>query len=836
MVRMSTLLRDLRFAVRSLTRTPLFSSVAVISLALGFGVTTSIYSIFDQVLLRLLPVKDPEQLVAIVTLGGHTGNNRGRNSLSYPMYKDYRDRNQVFSGVLCRRGGEINLNINGFTERVASELVSGNYFEVLGVRPAIGRVFSSDDETAPGANPIAVLNYDFWRTRFKADPDVVGKVVNINGFPMTIVGVAAAGFNGVSGGYRPAIHIPVTMKRQVTPSWDSLDDRRTRWVQVLARLKDGVSITQAEASIRPIHNQIIHAEVREAAFASVSNYAKEQFLRSYAVVLPAGQGSDSAMRRHMETPMQAMMCLAGLVLLIACANVSTLLVARASGRQKEMSLRLALGAGRPRIVSQLLIESSILAAAGAVLGLFASRWTTQWLLVFAPDEQARLAISPQIDARILGFTVAISLASAFIFGLLPALHLAKTDLAVTLKEQSLAAGAGHGGRLRKTLVVVQVAMSFVLLAGAGLFVRSLQNLRLTDPGFETTNLVRFKLDPMLSGYDTPRAKQFYRQLQTRLESLPGVGSVALATVPILDRSTWDRTVTIEGYRAKDGEDMNPNFNSVSPGYFKTLGVAMVAGREFDARDADGAPRAGIVNETFAKRYFGDRSPLGYRFGLGGGRDVKLDIEIVGVVKDVKYEELGEQMLRQILVASDQQDSSSAMTVYVRSELPSAQLFEMLRREVAQMDPGIPLFDMNMMEDQLDVSLSIERFVAFLSSVFGLLATSLALIGLYGVSAFTVARRAKEIGIRMALGSDRQRVIKMILREVALLAAGGICIGLPLALWSGKFLQSQLHGVQARDPWTMAAVALGLTAVSILAGLGPALRASRTDPMNVLRFE
>jgi ABC-type dipeptide/oligopeptide/nickel transport system ATPase component len=322
----------------------------------------------------------------------------------------------------------------------------------------------------------------------------------------------------------------------------------------------------------------------------------------------------------------------------------------------------------------------------------------------------------------------------------------------------------------------------------------------------------------------------------RLESIPGISSVGLAVVPILDRSNWDSTVTVEGYRAKDGEDMNPHYNSVSPGYFKTLGIAMVAGREFDERDAEGGPRAGIVNQTFARRYFGDRNPVGYHFGFGAGANVKLDIQIVGVAKDVKYEELGEEMLRQVFVVSDQQDWSSSMTVYVRSGLPAAQLFQLLRREVAQMDASIPLFDMNTMEDQLDIALSIQRFVAFLSTVFGFLATALAVIGLYGLSSFNVARRAKEIGIRMALGSDRRRVLRMVLREVAVLAALGVCIALPLAFWLGKFLQSQLFGVQARDPSTMAASALGLGLVSILAGLGPALRASRTDPMNVLRFE
>lgn len=833
---MPDFLRDLRFAVRSLSRAPLFTTVAVLSLALGIGANTSIFSIFDQVLLRLLPVKDPESLVLIATKGAHPGSNRGRNSLSYPMYKDYRDRNEVFSGVLCRRGEEVNLSIEGSTERVGAELVSGNYFEVLGVLPAEGRVFSTSDETSVGSNPVVVLNHDYWRTRHKADPSIVGKVVRINNYPMTVVGVAAPGFNGVTLGFRPSVHIPVTMKRQVTPSWDDFDNRRTRWVQVLARLKPGITMERAEASIRPIHKQIIQGEAQEAEFVvNVPKYMRDQFLSSYAVVLPGGQG-DSAMRRHMETPMRVMMGLVGLVLLISCANVSNLLVARATGRQKEISVRLAIGAGRAKIVGQLLVESMLLSLAGGAVGLLVARWTTHYLLRFAPDEQARLAISPEIDPRVLGFTIILSLAAAFIFGLIPALQVSRTDLAKTLKEQSGAAGAGHGGRLRRALVVAQVALSFMLLAGAGLFVQSLQKLKVTDPGFQASNLIRFRLDPTLSGYDVMQTKQFYRQMRARLSAIPGVTGVGLAVVPILDRADWSSTVTVEGYRSKDGEDMNPHFNSISPGYFKTMGIHVVAGREFDERDGAGAPRKGIVNERFAKLYFAGRSPLGFHFGIGGGANAKPDIEIVGVVRDVKYESLSEDPYRQIFVANDQDEWSSSITTYVRTALPSSQMFPLIRREMAQMDPNIPLFDMITMEDQLDISLSIERFIAFLSSVFGFLATALAIIGLYGVTSFNVTRRAKEIGIRMALGSDRRRVVLMVLKEVLTLSFIGIVIALPLTLWLGKFLQSQLYGVQARDPMTMLAATVGLTAISVLAGLGPALRASRTDPMNVLRFE
>lgn len=832
---MPSIIGDARYGLRSLSKSPVFTAVAVLSLALGIGANTAIFSLIDQVLLRLLPVKDPESLVMIATRGAHWGNNRGANMLSYPMYKDYRDKNEVFTGVLCRSGVTVNMSYDGPAERVEGELVSGNYFQVLGMDAALGRTFSKDDEANPGANAVVVLNHDYWRTRFGGDPGVLGKTIRVNNHPMTVVGVAAPGFEGLTLGFRPRLHIPVTMKREVTPSWYHLENRRSRWVHVFARLKPGVKIQQAEASIRTLHKQIIHQEVQEAPFSRATEYVRQQFLRSYAVVLPGGQGY-SNMRRTMEVPLQVLLALVGIVLLIACANVSNLLVARAAGRRKEIAVRLALGAGRFRVVRQLLVESLLLALAGGALGLGIAYWTNRALLLLAPTEQARMAISVAPDLRTLAFSLLVSFVAALLFGLLPALQVTGTDLASAMKEQAGSVAGGHGTRLRKSLVVVQVTLSLLLLIGSGLFIQSLHKLRMVNPGFRPTNLVRLKLDPTLSGYSQERTKEFYQQLHQRLLGLPGVESAGLALVPILEGNEWDSTVTVEGYRARDGESLNPHFNSVSPSYLRTLGIALRAGRDFDERERQGAPRTVIVNETFAKRYFQDRSPLGYHIAFGAGPQVKPDMEIIGVVADTKYENLRDEVPRQVFVAYPQMEFASEMTVYVRTALPSEKMFAAIRAEVRALDPSIPLFDMNTMENQLDRSLALERLVTFFSSAFGLLATLLAVMGLYGVTAYSVARRSREIGLRMALGAEAAAVVRMVLREVLILAGVGIAIALPLAWWLTRLVRSQLYGIEPRDPRTIAFSALALLAVAVLAGALPALKASRLDPVKVLRYE
>jgi predicted permease len=832
---LSGIVHDLRFALRSFSKSPLLVGVATVSLALGIGANTAIFTLFDQVLLRLLPVEDPASLVIVATRGSYTGSNHGRNALSYPMYKDYRERNQVFDGILCRRGVDVNLGFGSGTERVEAELVSGNYFEVLGVQPALGRVFSMDDERAPGADAVVVLNYDYWRQRFSSDESMIGEAIRVNGYPMTVVGVAAPGFQGVSLGFRPKLHIPVTMKREVTPSWDDLDNRRSRWLQVLARLKDGVSLEQAEASLQTLYKQIITMEVEEPYFANVSTYHKERFLNnSHAVVLPGGQG-DSGMRRTLETPLKVLMGFVGLVLFITCANVSNLLVAKATNRRNEIALRLAIGAGRRHILRQLFVESFLLALIGGLFALLVGYLTSRGLIFLAPSEEMRQALSATPDVRILGFNLMVTVVAAIGFGLVPALQALRTDLVSTIKQQSAASSAGYGSRARKTLVVVQVFVALLLIVGSGLFVQSLKKLNEVDPGFHATNLVRFKIDPMLSGYDTARTKELYARIQERLQALVGIESVGLAVMAIMEGDEWDSSITIEGYRAADDENMNPHFNSVSSSYFETLGMRIVEGRDFDSRDIEGAKRVVIVNETFAARYFGGDSPLGYHIAFGRGPNIVPNMEIVGVVEDAMYENLRDEVPRQVFVHHPQVRATD-MTVYVRSSLPSEAIPAMIRREVKSLDATMPIFDMNTMEDQLDRSLAMERLVAFLASAFGILAAVLAFVGLYGVTAFGVSRRTAEIGLRIALGARGSSIIRMVLKEVLILTGIGIAIAVPSALWMGKLIESQLFGVPSRDPFTMVVAAFFLFSVTVLAGAVPALRASRLSPSSVLRYE
>jgi predicted permease len=829
------LARDVNFAFRSLAKAPLLTGVAILSLALGIGANTALFTLFDQVLLRLLPVRDPRSLVMVATRGSHSGSNRGANAISYPMYKDYRERNEVFEGILCRRGEVVNIGFRGVTERAEAELVSGNYFEVLGVPPAAGRLFTLEDERAPGAEPLVVLGHDYWRNRFAADPKILGQALLVNGYPMTVVGVAAAGFGGISLGSRPGVYVPVTMKKQVTPSWDDLENRRSRWVQSFARLKPGVTREAAEASMQTLYTQIIRQEVEDPYFANVDEYWKEQFLKSNAVVLPGGQGY-SNLRRTLETPLRVLMILVSMVLLITCANVSNLMVAKASARRKEIAMRLALGAGRARILKQLLVESFVLALAGGVLGLAMAYWLSHVLIALAPTEEARLALSPTPDARILSFTLLVSAVAALGFGLLPALQAARTDLLSTMKGQSGTSAAGYGARLRKSLVVVQVFVALLLLLGSALFVQSLANLHGVDPGFRATNLVRFKLDPMLSGYDVARTKEFYQRLRGQLSRLPGVESVGLAVVAIMEGNEWDSTITVEGYRDAEGENMNPHFNSISDGYFETLGLAIRSGRDFDERDVMGAVETVVVNETFARKYFKDGNPVGYHLAFGDGPNVVPDLEIVGVVEDAKYENLRDEVPRQVFVNHMQAEWASEMTAYVRTSLPSETTFAAIREEVRELDATMPLFDMNTMEDQLDRSLAVEKLVAFLSSAFGLLATLLAFVGLYGVTAFGVTRRAPEIGLRMALGARGDMVVSMVLKEVLILTGIGVAVAMPAAWWLAALVESQLFGVAPRDPVTIALATLGLLSVAIAAGAVPALRASRVNPTSVLRYE
>jgi len=833
---MTLVFKDIRFAVRGLLRSPLFSIVAILSLALGIGANTAIFTLIDQILLRKLPVRAPDELVMLYQQGAHNGSNMGLRMHSYPIYQEFQQRAEPLAEVISRRLIEASVSVDNQTERLDAEMVSGNFFSMLGVRPAVGRLFSSeeDDRTFMG-HPVAVLSYDYWVRRFARDPSVVGKKILVNSYPMTIVGVSAAGFAGIDPARSPQMRVPIQMKPVMSPAWGwvHMDDPRTRWVQVFARLKPGWTVKSAEAPLQALFMQIRANEMTLPGARDWSPYAREQFMKGRLRVESAAMGY-SGLRNEFSTALLVLMSMVGLVLLIACANVANLLIARGFMRQKEIAVRLSLGASRGQLVRQMLVESLVLSCVGGLFGVAIAVALTQGLLAFVPSDGQPIMIHAVPDTRILAFTLGLTFVTGVVFGLVPALRASRPDPWTTLKD-TVGAIAGSGGSLflRKGLVAAQVALSFLLLFGAGLFVRSLQNLKTADTGVSLDNLVTFQLSPALSGYETPRAMVFFEQLLDNLRALPGVKSASLAAVPILSGDEWDNSMSVEGHQAKDGENMQAFMNALSTGYFTTMGIPMLEGRDFNRTDAHDDATTAIVNRRFAEHFFPGTSAIGKHIGNGTGPKAKLNIEIVGVVANALYEGPREGIRRQVYLPNW---GKGGVTYYVRTTESSSAAFGAIRSQVRKLDASMPVYQMKTLEGQLDETLRSDRLIALLAAGFGLLATVLASVGLYGVMAFVVARRRKELGIRLALGADPGGVIWLVMREVLLLLAIGLAIGIPSAMALGSFVASQLYGIQARDPFTATATLMLLTLVSAAAGLIPAHRASRIDPVLALRYE
>ncbi len=835
---MPGLLSDIRFASRNLRRTPLFTAVAVGSLALGIGANTAIFTLVDQLLLRLLPVRDPHQLVLISSTGPHMGNNRGSQASSYPMYEDFQKQASAFSYVFCRFGTPVSLSFNGRTERVNGELVSGNFFQALGVKAAIGRVFTPawDDRVYKGHASV-VLSYAYWTSRFASDPGVVGQKIVVNDYPMTIVGVSAAGFQGLDPATSPQIRIPVQMKALMTPGWDEIGNRRSQWIQTFARMKPGYTAQSAQASLQPLFHRILEDELARPEMKDTSPYSRAQFLNRKVKVASAESGY-SELRRSSSTALIALMCMVALVLVIACFNVANLLIARGVARQREVAVRLAIGASRAQLLSQLLVESLLLAAAGAAAGLFLAVAMVRALLSYLPNDSSPLTLTATPDLRILGFNAAVALVAGLLFGLAPALQSMRLNLWTTLKDAAAGAG-GTGGspRLRQGLVAAQVAFSFLLLVGAGLFVKTLENLKGAHTGFRgLDNLVTFQTDPALNGYTQARLEAFDMRALDEIRAIPGVQSASFAVVPVLGGNEWDSTMSVEGHQAKDGEDQQAFMNAVSPGYWNTMGVPLLAGRDFDRRDAGKKMNVAIVNRRFATHFFGNASPIGRHIGFGGGPKAKLDIEIVGVAEDTLYEGPRDGVHRQAFVPFLQADFPGSAVFYVRTTMDSSAMSAELRRKIAALDPSMPVYQMRTLENQLDETLGAERLIATLSAAFGGLATLLAALGLYGVMAFAVARRTREIGLRMALGAQRGAVVWMVMREALTLVALGLAAGLPAAYALSRLVASQLYSVKPTD--LVAATPL----LSVLAGgrggripPGAPGQRDRPDPRATLRI-
>jgi predicted permease len=827
-------LYDLRFSARSFLRSPGFTATTLLSLALGIGATTAIYSLVDQVILHALPVREPAHLVLVDWDGDQVAGGFGSwNLMSYPFCRDLQQQTRFFDGVLCRAEIDVNLSTGGDPKPVAAEIVSGNYFSVLGVGPALGRVIEEPDDAAPGAGPVVVLSNDFWQTEFGGTADIIGRKLLINQHPMTIVGVAAAAFHGVDVGAVPAFWIPTSMYAEALPGREDLLRSPTFWMQILARLRPELTPTQAQTGLQPWFKAWLQDNMLRPGFPIISADRRRDYLASTLELTSAPQGH-SPLRRSLSQPLWLLFAATGVLLGLACLNVAGLFLARGSARGREIGTRLALGASRGRIGRQLLADSLLLAVAGGVLGAAVAPLVIRGLIAFLPHELAASTLRGTLSFRLLTFAFLASVAAGLLSGLAPALHDGGDSLITSLRER---AGTGFGGvRLRKCIVTLQVAFSLILVIGAGLFVRTLAGLEAKGPGFETAGILSFAIAPVQSGYSRGDAARLVRRLHEEVRALATTRNSAAARWAFLTGGSWNNHMTIQTDRRILTALVN--LNAVTPGFFSTLGIRVLSGRDFDARDSRPAGEAGhrsaIVNEAFVKRYLAGRDPVGVHIGLGSGPDVKTDITIVGVCASFNYRGLRDDSEKAFFPMFEGEDAGA--TFYIKIRGAPEQAIPSIRRIVRQADPRLPILWFRTLNDQVNRSLTTERMLAALSGAFGALALVLSLIGLYGVMSFVVTRRTREIGIRLALGATGASAIRLVLRDAIVMIAAGMSIALPCVAALGKLVQSQLFGITATDPATIAAAAGVLASGALVAAFIPAWRASNVSLADALRLE
>src|SRR5262245_28096221 len=818
--------QDLRYGARMLLKSKGFTVVATLSLALGIGANPAIFSLIDAVLLKTLPVERPEQLYFIQNVG------RGRpdgGAPPYPCFERFRDQSQSFTGMAAFGGMDPRLKIDGQIEEVRGQRVSGNYFSLLGVRAVLGRTFSPADDSVPGKGGpdglVAVISYNYWTRRFGRDQAVVGKVVQLGADPVTIIGVTQPEFYGLVPGKEIDISLPI-----MVAGAEMLTERTSWWFDAVGRLKPGLQVEQARAEL----DTTFQSYMDETNFNAQAR--RESFTR--IDLRPASKGLNS-LRRQFSQPLRALMAIVAMVLLIACANVANLLLARAAARRKEFAVRLAMGANHFRLVRQMLTESLLLVSLGGVMGLLFARWGSAFLVSFFATGSGRIFVDLPLDYRVLLFTAGVALLTGLIFGLAPALQATRINPNPTLKENA-ATIARSRPRFGKSLVAAQVALSLLLLVVAGLFVRTLRNLKNIDAGFQTDGVLTMKVKPPETLYQGERLANLWKDILARVERLPGPRQVSLCALSPLDGGDRAVGVQVSGFTPQGNRRNVIRMNQVTPGYFRTFGIAVLEGRGFTDADNDGAPRVALFNESAAHFYFGDRSPLGaqIRFGYDARHEKEPPpYEIVGVVKDSRYQNLREPDTRLIyLPVAQKRDRLGQLTLAVRAEGKPTELIAAISNEVRGAGSDILLTNIATLNEQVDQSLVQERLVATLSLFFGLLALLLACIGLYGVMSYDVARRTHEIGVRMALGASASRVLQLVLRETFLWVALGVASGLGASLATTRWVESLLFGLKPNDPLTIGLAALALLAVAGVAGYLPARRAARVDPLVALRHD
>jgi predicted permease len=831
---------NLKLALRTLFRTPFVTAVAILSLGLGIGANGAIFSLFNQILLRPLPVSDPGALVNLAAPGPKSGMNSCGNAgpctavFSLPMFRDLEKQQTPFTSIAAHRSFGANFSFKGQSLGGDGLQVSGSYFPTLGLVPAQGRLLTPADDRTAGESPVAVLSHRYWQTRFNGDPRVVNDTIIINGHAFTIVGVAPEGFDGTTIGTRPQVFVPITMAELMEPGRKVIDNRRAYWVYLFARLKPGMSIESATAAINQPYRSIIN-DVEAPLQKGMSAATLERFKAKVIEVTPGHRGQSSVPDEAM-VPLALLLGVTFIVLLSACANIANLLLAKAVGRTGEMAVRLSIGAARRQLISQLLGESILLAIFGGLFGLLVAMGTMKGVIAMMPADAGQ-AMSFSMDWRVITFLTVVTVGTGLLFGLFPALHGSQPNLAIALKGQAGQPGGARSAKMfRAGLATVQIMLSMLLLAVAGLFLKSLVNVNRVDLGIDTSNVITFGIAPELNGYPAVRSKQIFEQVEDEIGRLPGVQVVSGGLVALLAGNNWGTSVSVEGFKADADTDVHSNYNEIGPGFLKATGIRLIAGREFTRADTLGAPKVAIVNEAFARKFNLGANPVGKRMAQSAGNAAKLDIEIVGFAKDAKYSEVKDEVPPVFYTPYRQDERVGYLVYYVKTASSTDSVMAAIPPLLAKIDSTLPVADLKTLEQQVRDNVFQDRLVSTLATVFAGLATLLAPVGLYGVMAYTMAQRTREIGLRMALGADAMNIRSLVLRQVGWMTLIGGGVGLALATVAGILARSQLYNMERVDPSVLSGAAAVLGLVALLAGLIPAIRASRVDPMKALRYE